>query len=444
MHHYLLQNLGGLEPDSPASPVAVSMVGADRRIVGADWAPYDMPVVWDPQLEKISLPHGFKGGMLVSINSHGDAAGGMNEGDPVTPTAAHAIVRRHDGTVLDLHEQMAPAVNSFARQVNNHRDVVAVSIEKGAKHSSAWFFKNGASPVNLTTTVNKEIVEASSINDSRQIVGALASSDHPYLYDATTDKFSILPVHLQMDLRSIAINSAGQIAGLSPTGGFIIQPGGTVITFKAHRFTGINDLGQVLFRTEDDVFIIDPLAPSSGTMPAVYSLNDWLVTPDWIVVDPNGLDNTGAVTAMAVHGDENLQRGVLLVPGRSIGGSPANPLAFARILFGIINDGPGLEYPGGKQPFPGPPPDPPIGQTLSPGQRDALLGLAINASAGLISGGDARTKIQALSAQVVSEAARQLTPAMPVPTEPTAAVLSRRAALIKTARSVSRPGKLRP
>jgi hypothetical protein len=428
-------------------PLAVSMVGTNRRIVGTDYAPTDIPVIWDPQLEKVSLPHGFKGGgVLVSINSHGDAAGGMDEGDPVAPGASHAIIRRHDGTVVDLHAQMAPAVNSFARHINNHRDAVANSIEKGATQSSAWFFKSGDSPVNLTKTVNKEIAEAVSINDSRQIVGSLASSDHPYLYDAKSGQFSLLSVHLQMDLRSISINNAGQIAGLSASGGFIIQPGGTVLTFKAHHFGGLNDQGQVFFRTEDDVFISDPLPPSSTTMPPVRSLNDWLVTPGWVVVEPYGLDNTGAVTAMAVRGEENFERGVLLVPEslHGGGGSPFNPAAFVRILVGIINDGPGLEFPGGVKPPPGPPPDPPIWTTLGAGQRDALLGLAINAGAGLISDAEARTRIQALSAELVGEAARRLTPSTQAPTEQTTEVHARRAALIKNARSPKRQPKLRP
>ena len=83
-------------------------------------------------------------------------------------------------------------------------------------------------------------------------------------------------------------------------------------------------------------------------------------------------------------------------------------LTFLRILFGVVNDAPGVVIgPDGKpHPVPGGPGDP--WAKLSPAERDELVGLAIHQAAGLISNRGLSQSIQAHAGTLISKATQNL------------------------------------
>ncbi len=70
------------------------------------------------------------------------------------------------------------------------------------------------------------------------------------------------------------------------------------------------------------------------------------------------------------------------------------PLSFVRILFGVINDAPGVVIgPNGPQPVPGGPGDP-VWRGLSAAARNELVSLAVHQLAGLIDAPELRQRLQ--------------------------------------------------
>lgn len=83
-------------------------------------------------------------------------------------------------------------------------------------------------------------------------------------------------------------------------------------------------------------------------------------------------------------------------------------LTFVRILFGVVNDAPGVVIgPDGRpHPVPGGPGDP--WAKLSLAERDELVGLAIHQAAGLLSNGGLGKSIQAHAGTLISKSAQGL------------------------------------
>ena len=359
-------------------------------------------------MHPVGMPYlGETSGSGQTVNSRGDVAG-------YASSIHQAFVTRNGGTPINIQSQLGPTTFSTACGMNEAGDVVGymASIgDVGLNESglNGWLFTDDG-VINLTTAVNSEIATVSDINGSRRAIGRLASGQ-VYIYDVIGGVFKILPMTAKTPgplAYGPFINDNGQIAVNAPDGFHYLAQGDYLLSFNqiggaAFAIAGLNDSGQVVASDGTDIFISDPIDPAQTETSNVYRVNDLLDTREWVVTDAHGVDNDGAIVGVGhlVDGDLAGQpRGILLT--RPV--LPKNrQAAFARILFGIINDGPGVEIPGGKVP----PFGPNTGE-LTNGQRDAVLGLALNAGAELVTDRVARREIQAVAARLVREASERL------------------------------------
>jgi hypothetical protein len=412
MNRYSVTDLGGL-PDGPngtCTPFAISSQG--KRITGTALSGTGSPpFIWNPFFGRhpVGLPSPTEmSGIGYTTNSRGDVAGTYGG-------LQRAFLTRNGGAPIDISSQLGGSPFSSACGMNETGDVVgymSANGEVGLNDSglNGWIFTDDGA-INLTTAVNSEIATASDINGSRRVIGRLAS-DKVYIYDVIGGVFKTLSITAKKPGTLAGgpfINDNGQIAVNATDGFHYLAQGDYLLSFNqiggpAFAIAGLNDSGQVVASDGTDIFISDPIDPLQTQTSNIYSVNGLLDTSGWVVTNAYGVDNDGAIigTGHRVDGDRAGQpRGVLLA-------RPVLPkthqAAFAEILFGIINDGSGVEIPRGKVP-----PFGPNMRELSSGQLDALLGLAIGAGAELVTDRVARSELQAVAARLVREASERLT-----------------------------------
>jgi hypothetical protein len=143
-----------------------------------------------------------------------------------------------------------------------------------------------------------------------------------------------------------------------------------------------------------------------------------------VVTEALGINDAGQIIAV-VELDGVVSRGVLLDPFHPLPppdppppGPPPKPgdgvAALMQILFGIVNDAPGLGIVAGHGRHVGGGPDDPLGPwrrmlvTLTPGQRDVLVGFCINQLGSMVHSPTARQEIQTRAAALVREAAGRM------------------------------------
>jgi hypothetical protein len=406
MNTYQVIDLGGLSgvPNGTCSPTAISSVG--RRITGSTELPGAgrVPFLWaDFKMQPVQYPGTPSSTNTASgsaTNSRGDVAGQF----PASP--GQAFLTRNGGTPLNLHDMLNAGVASAVHDMNESGDVVGEMSPVGETSDNprlGWVYANN-SAINLTETVNPQILGALGINSSQQIVGQLVSGQ-VYVCNANGTGFTTLPVTSKTGESGSPgpfINDNGQIAGNALDGSHYLFQNGHSLLFDGlggpkFKIAGINNKGQVVASDGSDIFISDPTGLSQAETPAIYSVNGLLGNAGWVVTDASGVDDSGAIIGVGTNG--NGPRGVLLTP--TVSPPRFHQASFVKILFGILADGPGVILPGG--------PVPPVwGPNLTHGQRDAVLGLAINAAAGMITDRAARSEMQKLAAALVRDAGGRL------------------------------------
>jgi hypothetical protein len=163
--------------------------------------------------------------------------------------------------------------------------------------------------------------------------------------------------------------------------------------------------------------VYDREAPSLGWM----DLNAIIVANHgWTVAEGVAIKKNGQILCNGFNQGTLRTRPLILTPieGSEVPDKVALDLSRLRavltILFGIVNDAPGLAV-HGPHPHPvGPGPDDPVGplgrafSDLSAGQRDALLGLGIGELGAHLGEPASRSEVQRLAARLVAGAAGQL------------------------------------
>jgi hypothetical protein len=426
---YSVIDLGDLVPSGSCFPLSISSSG--RLITGSAAGTTGFEAfLWQAgALSSIPGVTQFPNGTGFAVNANGDVAGTLR-GAPDAPWPSHAFLKKAGAATFDIHDQFTPAntyVASLAYGLNDQGDTVGVRyILTLPTQQSAWVYSGGT--VTDLTTLNAQAIEAWGINNSGLVVGRLSTSQ-VFLYDLSDATLTLLP--LEVETREIFINNLGQLAGSMNDGTiFVYQPGGSTVVFDQSttgyvEVAGFNNQGQIVVAGNSGVYFTDPLSTSATSAPPFIAVNPMLVDAGWVMTKAHGIDDHGCIIGAGklAGGDE---RGILVTP-------PAihkdiYQAAFATILFGIINDGGGLQIPGGKI-GPGPEPGGPIWNALTTGQKDAVLGLALNAGASIISNRSMRSEMQSLSARLVRSASDQLTATPAARSERVAAESAMRAAV---------------
>jgi uncharacterized membrane protein len=396
-------DLGDVEGDDSCVPLGISPF--ERFVTGVAFqANGDLPFLWTqgiinalPTLDVLPMGEGF------AANSNGDVAGRwFPSTSAIWPS--RAFLRRLNDAPIDIHAKyFGDSVASVAYDLNDNGDVVGIRSELTPQlPQSAWVL-SGNKLTNLTA-INAQVVEAWGINNSGLVVGRLSTSQ-VFTYQLG-GAFTLLP--LKVETREIFINEYGQLAGNANDGTAFLYLEGATWAFDTSttgylEIADFNDVGQIVANASQP-FISEPLGPSAKKAPPLHALNPLITTPDWVMTKAHGIDDDGYVVGVARFNGGN-ERGVLLAPENLA--KIFYQAAFAEILFGIINDGPGLALPGGHgPPVPGPPG--PIWDVLTGGQRDAVLGLALNAGASLVSEASTRAQLERISAQLVRSASERL------------------------------------
>ena len=420
MGTYSVFDLGGLTGSDACMPMAVAQVGAGWAVTGSATIGSQSFSFLESDsipLQALSAPTGPSDGSGSAVNALGDVVGTFNAGG-TPPVPNRAFLRTHAGTTLDLQTPLLQGLGStgsFAVALNGRPspDVVGFFFDTGG-NQHPWYYAGDTHNVIDLTGVLPSKASVSAISDARQILGV--ATNELFLYDLTAGALTTItniPGH-PIGAR-FCLNNAGQILGDTEFSLFVRQPNGAYIRFGGADagVGGMNNSGQVVFvdtvkdpvtnQLLSSVYISDPIPPSASSAPATQDLNTLLSTPGWKLYNAFGIDDAGVIVGQAQFNGGPV-RGVRLVP------DPVSPLniyeaAFATILFGIINDGGGIQFPGGRVP-----PDGPDGpwMHLTIGQRDAVLGLALNAGATLISDQKARVAMEAQSAQLVRDASQRL------------------------------------
>jgi hypothetical protein len=411
MNRYALLDLGGLVAGGTCFPGAVQVVSGDVQATG-------MADTSGPALDAFIYRKGSMADLGISIggngfgmamNRLGDVAGALSP----TPGSAFltAFVKKAGGA--NIFPSLPNKLGIYPLSINDAGDVAGRYVGSfSGPESGGWYCLDGEQAVDLTVTVNSDILRASQINNARKLVGETNSGSF-FVYDVMAQTLQTLPLTtaLLSEDRNIFINNSGQMAANAAHGPVFLQNGNTIPMSPPNQgsimLRGLNDSGQVIFTPLnhfDDqglAFVSDGLAPSGTAAPAIYNVNDYLDAPGWRVTQLTGIASDGSLVGSGVLGGDS--RGILLMPKRA-------PLpwtaAFVRILFGIIQDGGGAESPGGHVP----PRDPwaMVASSLNPGQKDVLTGFAVHALAGRIVDPVARHEIQARATALIQQAAPRM------------------------------------
>lgn len=419
---YAVLDLGGWHAPDPCTPYAISANG--RQIAGAATAidnqstkvtrpflsadqgnlNYSMQLVASPAPPSVEA-------YATAVNGNGDVAGnfGAAQGRSafVTPRAQQSV---------ELTPLLGTPTVCYALAMNEAGDVVGYMGQP--PHSptsgptSGWLYTNGAAielsvaKVDLgSSLVEAQIADVQGINDAKLIVGRFATAE-AFTFDFGSK--SVRPLGIQTlgpaVGRRLFVNNPGQVAGnrLDDVA-FLRQPNGKVILLATqYPLAGMNNHGMLIASNGLDAFSSDPTAPLQPYAPPLLSVNLRLTTPGWYVTDVHDIDDAGAIVGTARRIDGAV-RGVLLVPDGQWEKVPSNPLGLVvRLLGGIPYDGPGRTYPGG--------PVPPWQwyEFLTNGERDALIGVAFNAGARLVTSARSREALQQVSADLVRDASGRL------------------------------------
>lgn len=406
---YSVVDLGELTSEGGCTPLAISPSG--QLVTGTAYQTEGfVPFLWQSgDLEPLPAPSLYPYGTGYAINAQGDVAGNYRS-NPTAAWPSHAFLKKRGAALFDIHaEYFGDSVASIAFGVNDDDAVVGIRYELTLPlQQSAWVYSR-KTMTNLTQSVNPQIKEVRGINNAGLVVGRLESSQ-AFSYDAS-GTLTLLP--LEVETREIFVNDAGQIAGNLNDGTiFIRQPDGTILTLASPdgsyiELSDFNNRGQVvggnIQNNDDQVFVSDPVSATATTAPPLRSINPQIVDAGWVVRKVRGIDDNGLIVGVGRYGGGE-ERGVLLTAPSFK--KEIYQAEFVRILFGIINDGPGVQVPGGK--FPGGPEPGPVWNVLTAGQRDALLGLALNVGSSMISEKAIQAEMEALSARLVRSASHRL------------------------------------
>ena len=373
----------------------------------------------------------------LGLNNLGDAAGGINFGpgvewlwngakvtlDPLQNAKSAFLwaindlrvavgARQKDGEVEQYIPIMVSASpggaqatdltalvgNAVCTGINNHGMICGYRVDEGGTSVSGFVIDSDGNKVVawIPFPPGQSSVFPQSINDAGDVVVvpgfSIQGSPGAYVLRNFTDLIAVsnLVAPVQGAQR---MNKLGQIAGFDdgsakpvvwdtnttpPTAVSVPLPDG----FEYGATTGINDSGVIVgvcwkaFGDADYSFIYDPTIDTTTSS----LLGDLITTPGYGQEWPIAINNLGQILI-------GLGPPVLLTPRQHFPQSVQLSRIVATILFGIIQDGDGLETVGGRGVHV-PPNQPPDGwQALSPAARDALIGLALNQIASQI--GDA-------------------------------------------------------
>jgi hypothetical protein len=417
MNRYMLIDLGGLVAGGTCFPGAVQLVGEGVQATGnADTS--------GPALDPFLYSGGYHGGSMsdlgissyggfgMAINRLGDIAGALSP----NPGAAlsTAFVRKAGGALI--FPGLPGELVNYPLSINDSADIAGRYVPFSGPAVGGWYCLDGEPAVDLAT-VNRNIRRASQINNARKVVGEMNDGTF-FVYDVTAQSPGALPqltsAFLSED-HDIFINNSGLIAANTVDGPVYVQGNNNTLPMAAPptqasvALGGLNDSGQVFFNpvnNSDDqgnVFLSDQMGPYGSIAPAIYNLNDYLDAPGWKVTRLTGIASDGTLVGIGVLGGDT--RGILLL--REVP-TPHIPwtAAFVKIVFGIIQDGGGVEIPGG----PVPPWDPlaMAAASLNAGQKDVLTAFAINLLAGRIVDSAARHDIQVMATRLIEQAAPRM------------------------------------
>jgi probable HAF family extracellular repeat protein len=425
-YQYTVVDLGGFGPNLTCTPTSINnnrqVAGSGFVVEDSDGSAFLRSDGAHPTLNNLGVLPGDLDSAGVDINIVGDVVGWSRDED-----ANYHAVRWTSGQIVNLHSQQIVPLdfdNSIATGINDRGDVVGFAwASNNQSRQIGWLLPQGGGPLlNLTSQIDGTIIDAVAINNSGQIIGGLGTNGC-YLYDPSLgQRPKVIPSGAPS--RVFSINASGVVtgstavaAGGSPAGYFTWQVGeDSITTFYAGTdlpgiASDINTYGLIVGSIQDPV--IGPYAyVYDGT---IKRLNASLAgqngnpATDWNITAANGVNDLGWIVGVGIRGDATL-RGVLLVP--SLGSSFVNPdlQIVAQILFGIVNDAPGVELVGGH-PVPVPGWGGPFGYTierLPAAQRDLLLGFSINELASLVQNQAARTEIQAAATKLIHGAVPRL------------------------------------
>jgi hypothetical protein len=365
---------------------------------------------WDPQAGLQALGELYPGESLTlsSINAAGDVAG-------TTVPSQKAWVRRGQSSVVDLSPLFVGLPAAMVAQITDSGDVLVTANDQGHATSGGTFksfiVANDMSVTNMSDTIDPLLLSGTAENHGGLFIGYANDSTHhhPYgiLYDRTTKSLKTFP-GATLD----ALNDHGQIVGMGPSGTFVYKDGATTvlpIVPDLDRPVAMNNSGVIVLATG---MLYDPMDAGAGWQ----DLNDLLVdSQGWHLDVGVSINDSGQILATGSKGD--IVRPMILTPSPPELGDVSRLRGVIRILFGIVNDAPGLGISGGGHPHHvGSGPDDPEGprrslfSMLSAGQRDAMLGLCIGELGSVLSRPSLNRETRSLAARIVGGAAHQLDP----------------------------------
>ena len=395
----------------------------------------------------LGAPHA-DGSDASAINAHG-AVTGLGFSSPVEGVVWQEGVAPQ--TVTDPHGALLHGINDF---IFGTADVVGLRGWNNTATNIPILVRNGR-----VTDLNKWVGFgiAADINNAGLICGSSYDHSRGYILNSVSDIPPLFIEPLPGDATSgaAAINQAGDVVGMSwhmndngtqPSRGFYYQNGNLMDLGEAAFIDGMNDNGQVCgsvgraypqnfspevwtIRGPEPVFTAIPLPPGFlgahadginnagdvvGTcwtaetydvFQSAYIFQNGVSTDLNTLIDPasgwhlefaDSINDKGQIVGSGYLNGAHLRTAFLLTPVAAPRLYGRVPGLIAEILFGIIQDGGGVQKPGGPVP-----PWELIWARMPTAKRDVLLGLALDELATHFHGHTTRTATQRMLLETV-------------------------------------------
>jgi len=370
MHPYTVQDLGVLPGGDYTYPRAINNKG---EVVGfGNGATYELAFLWTGAagIKALPLIPGADLSTAYDINDHSEIVGSCALHTAGSAPAWYSSFATHwkSGIVKNIN----PLTQSVARAINNNGDIAGEIYDAG---STACTWIGGATKFlahdiyHGAPTRNSGV--AAILTNGEVYGNCLQSTGMLYPYQTAT-KWDIAGNVYDLDFpdnldkigsrgRDSIVRAANDTG--TAVGSTFYFPGEQPFFWNA---AGKGLLGMLPGSLEGDAYGINTIGQVVGWLdngsghramlwsgPVITDLND-LIDPlsGWVLTEANCLNNAGQIAGIGML--NGIQRAFLIQPAFRIINIP---YLYWHIIFGIINDGPGIIL-GPHGPEPGPDPNP--------------------------------------------------------------------------------------
>lgn len=313
---YNIQVIGTLGTDYWSTSNGVNDLG---QVVGQSVGYYGPSAFWygSGSMHFIPMPLGYSRANAYGINSSGQVVGTYGYSNYAGEYSAVSIYDIHTNAMAELGSLGFDSAYGYG--INSSGAIVGGGYLAGSNTYHAFLRKSDGTLVNLNDQLSGSIYsEAFDINDAGQVVGVAAISgvgNRGFIYDSVLETMTVLDTTNGYSSRAQGINGLGQAVGQDSS----------MYRAAAVRFDGLSsfDLGNPnngqAVAINDAGAIVGSFGTGGGSHAFIYDqtgfhdLNDLIwPMPGWEIYSATDINQSGQITAFGYVGSEG--RALLLTP----------------------------------------------------------------------------------------------------------------------------------